>query len=55
MHHFLKETDFTLEEAQAVFRNAKALKDTRLDNPPSLNKQSWGLLFYKSSTRTRVS
>jgi ornithine carbamoyltransferase len=55
MHHFLKETDFTLEEAQAVFRTAKAFKDARLDTPPSLNKQSWGLLFYKSSTRTRVS
>jgi ornithine carbamoyltransferase len=55
MHHFLKENDFTLEEALAVFRTAKAFKATRLDNPASLNKQSWGLLFYKSSTRTRVS
>lgn len=55
MHHFLKETDFTLEEAQAVFRSAKAFKDARSNTPPSLNKQSWGLLFYKSSTRTRVS
>lgn len=55
MHHFLKENDFTLEEAQAVFLTAKAFKATRLDNPASLNKQSWGLLFYKSSTRTRVS
>jgi ornithine carbamoyltransferase len=55
MHHFLKVTDFTLEQAQAVFSLAKAFKDDRINTPATLNKQSWGLLFYKSSTRTRVS
>lgn len=55
MRHFLKETDFTLAEAAEVFALAKSLKDNRFETPTSLSKQSWGLLFYKSSTRTRVS
>ena len=55
MHHFLKETDFTPEQAQHVFQLAKQFKDDRLNCPQNLKKQSWGLLFYKSSTRTRIS
>ncbi len=55
MHHFLKETDFSLEQAQEVFTLAKELKANRLNGPRALNQQSWGLLFYKSSTRTRIS
>jgi len=55
MKHFLKATDFTLEQAQSVFSLAKSLKQDRLNTPNLLEKQSWGLLFYKSSTRTRVS
>ena len=55
MKHFLKETDFSLEQAQQVFSLAKAFKADRLNCPASLNMQSWGLLFYKSSTRTRIS
>jgi len=55
MRHFLKETDFSLEEAAEVFALAKAYKDDRANTPAALKKQSWGLLFYKSSTRTRVS
>ena len=55
MKHFLKVTDFTLEQAQEVFSLAKSFKDDRFNTPATLNKQSWGLLFYKSSTRTRVS
>ncbi len=55
MKHFLKVTDFTLEQAQDVFSLAKSFKDDRFNTPATLNKQSWGLLFYKSSTRTRVS
>ncbi|MGK0456417.1 MAG: ornithine carbamoyltransferase [Lentimonas sp.] len=55
MHHFLKITDFTLEQAQSVFSLAKSFKKDRLNVPNLLNRQSWGLLFYKSSTRTRVS
>ena len=55
MHHFLKETDFTPEQAQHVFLLAKQFKDDRLNCPQNLKKQSWGLLFFKSSTRTRIS
>ena len=55
MKHFLKETDFSLKQAQEVFLLAKQLKAERLNNPQPLNRQSWGLLFYKSSTRTRIS
>jgi len=55
MHHFLQVTDFTLQQAQEVFTLAKSFKDNRLNGPQPLNMQSWGLLFYKSSTRTRVS
>ncbi|MEN8842817.1 MAG: ornithine carbamoyltransferase [Lentimonas sp.] len=55
MHHFLQVTDFTPEQAQEVFSLAKSFKDNRLSGPQPLNMQSWGLLFYKSSTRTRVS
>ena len=55
MRHFLKETDFSLEEAAEVFALAQSYKDDRSNTPTVLNKQSWGLLFYKSSTRTRVS
>ena len=55
MKHFLKETDFSIEEAQAVFQLAQSFKANRLNSEEPLKKQSWGLLFYKSSTRTRVS
>ncbi len=55
MHHFLKVTDFTLTQAQEVFTLAQSFKNDRLNTPAILTKQSWGLLFYKSSTRTRVS
>ena len=55
MRHFLKETDFSVEEAAEVFALAKSYKDDRFNTPAALAKQSWGLLFYKSSTRTRVS
>jgi len=55
MHHFLQVTDFTLKQAQEVFSLTKELKANRLGGATPLNKQSWGLLFYKSSTRTRVS
>lgn len=55
MHHFLKETDFSLEQAQDVFSLARQFKSDRLNCPQPLNMQSWGLLFYKSSTRTRIS
>ena len=56
MKHFLAETDFTREEAAALLTLAGELKATRgkfRETP--LNGQSWGMLFSKSSTRTRVS
>lgn len=55
MNHFLKETDFSLEQAQDVFTLAKQFKSDRLNHARTLNMQSWGLLFFKSSTRTRIS
>ncbi|MFP4156647.1 MAG: ornithine carbamoyltransferase [Opitutales bacterium] len=55
MHHFLKVTDFNLEQAQAVFSLTRELKANRLNGAQPLKRQSWGLLFYKSSTRTRIS
>lgn len=55
MKHFLQITDFTVEELQATLKRSKQYKDKRLSTPQSLDRESWGLLFYKSSTRTRVS
>ena len=55
MKHFNHITDFSLEELQATLKQTKDLKLNRTNTPKSLDKQSWGLLFYKSSTRTRVS
>ncbi len=55
MRHFLKETDFSPAEAAAVFELAARLKAGRDASEAHLARQSWGLLFYKSSTRTRVS
>jgi ornithine carbamoyltransferase len=56
MRHFLKETDFSRDEAAAIFEHARELKARRgqLGRDP-LDGQTWGLLFSKSSTRTRVS
>lgn len=55
MHHFLKETDFSIDQAQDVFSKTLKFKLARLNHDQPLEKQSWGLLFYKSSTRTRIS
>ena len=56
MRHFLKETDLTVAETASVFTHAAALKAGRGRNQSTaLAKQSWGLLFFKKSTRTRVS
>ena len=56
MRHFLKESDLSREEVAAVFAAAAALKAGRgRHSPPALARQSWGLLFFKKSTRTRVS
>lgn len=56
MKHFLKETDFNLSEAAEIFALARQFKKLRKSHSPAtLQRQSWGLLFYKKSTRTRVS
>jgi ornithine carbamoyltransferase len=56
MKHFLTETDIPTGELDALFSHAARLKQQRgrfgLD---ALRGQSWGLLFFKKSTRTRVS
>jgi ornithine carbamoyltransferase len=56
MKHFLKETDFTPQQAADVFVQAGEFKRQRgqsLARP--LAGQTWAMIFSKSSTRTRVS
>ena len=55
MKHFNHITDFSLEELQATLKQTKDLKLNRANTPKTLEQQSWGLLFFKRSTRTRVS
>ena len=55
MKHFLKETDFSLKQAQGSLLARQATQSRTAQQPTALNRQSWGLLFYKSSTRTRIS
>ncbi len=55
MKHFLTELDFSLEEAAAVFQRAREYKALGRKTPSVLDRQSWGMLFFKNSTRTRVS
>ncbi len=57
MRHFLKETDFSRAEMAQIFKEAAALKKGRNGKkiPLPLDRQSWGLIFFKKSTRTRVS
>lgn len=56
MKHFLKENDFSNDEILEVFDRASHLKQNRKQGLANdLAGQTWGLLFYKNSTRTRVS
>ena len=56
MRNFLQENDFQNEEIKEIFSTAFDLKKNRLLRPTKdLAGQSWGMLFYKQSTRTRVS
>lgn len=56
MKHFLKETDLTPREAAAVFAQAASFKKSRgRKTAPVLSRQTWAMIFAKSSTRTRVS
>jgi ornithine carbamoyltransferase len=57
LRHFLKETDFSVSELDSIFSLAHALKAHRHD-PAGLKPligQTWGMLFFKNSTRTRIS
>ncbi|MEK9783614.1 MAG: ornithine carbamoyltransferase [Opitutales bacterium] len=56
MRHFLQENDFSEEEVKAIFASAFELKESRSQRPSTdLKGGSWGMMFYKQSTRTRVS
>jgi ornithine carbamoyltransferase len=56
MKHFLEENNFTKEEIQSIFEHAFRFKENRKARPSlDLKGQNWGMLFYKNSTRTRVS
>ena len=56
MKHFLTEYDFDQNEIIDVFEKAFEFKSDRRNRPTSeLRGQNWGMLFYKNSTRTRVS
>ncbi|MGF1529915.1 MAG: ornithine carbamoyltransferase [Puniceicoccaceae bacterium] len=56
MLHFLRESDFTRPLIEEVFSLAREFKRTRsIGHPRTLEGQSWALLFYKNSTRTRIS
>ncbi|MGE9296873.1 MAG: ornithine carbamoyltransferase [Puniceicoccales bacterium] len=55
MKHFLKVTDLTVDEIGEVFALAAEYKANRTATPKELAGESWGMLFYKNSTRTRVS
>lgn len=55
MKHFLKENDFDAKERQEIFSLAVGCKENRMYHPQPLKGQTWGMLFYKNSTRTRVS
>jgi len=55
MRHFLKINDFSLEDSRYCLGQAGALKRERSARDFLLQGQTWGLIFSKSSTRTRVS
>ena len=56
MKHFLQENDFSNEEIKEIFLHAKSYKTDRAKRPTDdLGGQTWGMLFHKNSTRTRVS
>jgi len=56
MKHFLNETDIPADDLDGVFSHAARLKQQRgRFGADALHGQSWGLMFFKKSTRTRVS
>lgn len=56
MKSFITGNEFSLSEACEIFTLAKQFKNFRSDRSiQPLNGESWGLLFFKNSTRTRIS
>ena len=56
MKHFLKENDLDNGQIEDVFNLAFDFKQDRSQRPTDhLRGQTWGMLFFKNSTRTRVS
>jgi len=56
IQHFLKDTDFDYDTVSLVLEEAAHFKATRgRSDALPLAGQTWGMLFHKSSTRTRVS
>ncbi|MEO0793920.1 MAG: ornithine carbamoyltransferase [Verrucomicrobiota bacterium] len=55
MKHLLKVTDLSIDEIREIFQLAAKYKAERAKTPKTLAGESWGMLFYKNSTRTRVS
>ena len=56
MKHFLQENDLSSEEIKEIFKYAFAYKANRAQRPTNdLAGETWGMLFHKKSTRTRVS
>ncbi len=56
MKHFIKETDFSVAELPEVFALARDFKRLRnRHTPPTLKNQTWAMIFFKTSTRTRIS
>ncbi len=56
MKHFIKETDFAVSELPEIFALARDFKRLRnRHTPPTLQNQTWAMIFFKTSTRTRIS
>lgn len=56
MKSFLKDTDFSARKASDIFHTADRYKKLRSAHKIDvLKNESWGLLFFKKSTRTRLS
>lgn len=55
MKHFIHITDFSKDTLQDTLELSLKLKQRRAETERVLDGESWGLLFFKSSTRTRVS
>ena len=55
LRHFLVDTDLSPEEQEQVLDLAAALKADRFSRRPLAGPQTVGVIFDKTSTRTRVS